>query len=179
LVESMSDIVWAINPRKDQLSELSHRMRRFASDIFTARNISFHFHVPRFEDDMQLGANLRREIFLIFKESVNNVVKHSNCSEASAEFYTENGCLMLEISDNGEGFDAARVSDASFSQATRGGNGLPGMQQRAAELGGQFRVSSAVGKGTKISLTVPIAGRISASGNLPTLVGGDGNREAV
>ena len=89
LVESMSDIVWAINPEKDQLSELSHRMRRFASDIFTARNIRFHFHAPHIAENIQLGANIRREIFLIFKESVNNIVKHSNCTEAHAKFYAD------------------------------------------------------------------------------------------
>jgi signal transduction histidine kinase len=69
LVEAMSDIVWAINPRKDRLSELSHRMRRFASDMFTARNIKFQFRAAHSDDDLQLGANVRREVFLIFKEA--------------------------------------------------------------------------------------------------------------
>src|SRR5215208_7184060 len=71
LVESMSDIVWAINPQKDNLSDLSQRIRRFASDIFTPSRIAFRYRSPGPEQDIPLGANIRREVFLIFKESVN------------------------------------------------------------------------------------------------------------
>jgi PAS domain S-box-containing protein len=67
LVDAMSDIVWAINPKKDHLSDLVQRMRRFASDIFTARSIAFEFQAPNAANDIELGANMRREIFLVFK----------------------------------------------------------------------------------------------------------------
>src|SRR5262249_46241995 len=60
LVDAMSDIVWAINPQKDQLSDLTQRMRRFASDVFTARNIAFSLRLPPIDRDVKLGANLRR-----------------------------------------------------------------------------------------------------------------------
>ena len=151
LVEAMSDIVWAINPEKDQLSELSHRMRRFASDMFTARNIKFQFRT-QFEDDVQLGANVRREVFLIFKESVNNVVKHSHCTEAAAQFSIEDDRLMLQVKDNGQGFEPAALNEPIS------GNGLPSMCKRATELGGEFEVTSARGQGTTIWLSVPLAG---------------------
>ena len=148
----MSDIVWAINPAKDQLSELSHRMRRFASDMFTARNIKFHFRT-QFDDDLQLGANVRREVFLIFKESVNNVVKHSHCTEATAQFSIEEDRLMLQVKDNGDGFEPA-----ALNEPINGGNGLSSMRQRATELGGEFKVTTAQGQGTTIWLSVPVAG---------------------
>jgi PAS domain S-box-containing protein len=151
LVEVMSDIVWAINPQKDHLSELSHRMRRFASDMFTARKIKFQFRTD-FDEDLQLGANVRREVFLIFKESVNNVVKHSQCTEAAAHFSIKDDRLLLEIKDNGQGFQAADLNETA---PVRVGNGLPSMRQRAAELGGEFKIISTYGEGTTISLSVP------------------------
>jgi signal transduction histidine kinase len=81
LVDAMSDIVWAINPQKDQLRDLTQRMRRFASDSFTARNIRFQLRLPNEDEDIRIYASLRREVFLIFKESVNNMVRHSGCTE--------------------------------------------------------------------------------------------------
>jgi PAS domain S-box-containing protein len=153
LVEAMSDIVWAINPRKDQLSELSHRMRRFASDIFTARHIKFQFR-SQFEDDLQLGANVRREVFLIFKESVNNVVKHSHCTEATAHFAIKDGGLVLQVHDNGQGFEPTAAGGAPVGA----GNGLPSMHQRATDLGGEFKIMAAEGQGTTVWLSVPLAG---------------------
>jgi PAS domain S-box-containing protein len=172
LVEAMSDIVWAINPRKDRLSELSHRMRRFASDMFTARSIKFQFRAAHSDDDLQLGANVRREVFLIFKESVNNVVKHSHCTEATAQFSIEDGRLTLQIKDNGQGFKPAALNDPANGVPVRGGNGLPSMRQRAMELGGEFKVTTAEGQGTTVWLSVPIAG-LSLNEEFPTPVGGD------
>lgn len=170
LVETMSDIVWAINPEKDQLSELSHRMRRFASDIFTARNIKFQFRT-QFADDLRLGANVRREVFLIFKESVNNVVRHSHCSEAAAQFSIEEDCLMLQIKDNGKGFEPAALNDQIDGVPVRVGNGLPSMRQRATELGGEFKITTTQGGGTTVWLSVPLDG--AEKTEISTLLGGD------
>src|SRR5215207_3946033 len=179
LVEAMSDIVWAINPKRDHLSDLTHRMRRFASDILTARGIKFHFSVPDAEDDTQLGANVRREVFLIFKESVNNIFNHTRATEARAEFGVRDGRLTLRLTDNGEGFDPPRPEDTGpfLSAEGGGGNGLASMRKRAAELGGDFRIRSAAGRGTTVVLTVPVGGLPSGNGESATLVGGDGRRE--
>jgi signal transduction histidine kinase len=159
LMESMSDIVWAINPHKDNLSDLSQRMRRFASDIFTACQIAFRFRAPNLERDIQLGANIRREVFLIFKESVNNVVKHSESSEVILDLIVEGDWLALDISDNGKGFNPALVkADTGFlSSQSKGGNGLASMRRRARELGGQFEIKTNIGQGTTMSLRLPIS----------------------
>jgi signal transduction histidine kinase len=158
LVETMSDIVWAINPQKDNLSDLSQRMRRFASDIFTARQIGFRFRAPLAEQDMRLGANMRREVFLIFKESVNNVVKHSESSEVILELDVKESWLCLTISDNGKGFDPALVkADTGYlTSERRGGNGLASMRRRARELGGQLEITTSKGRGATILLRLPI-----------------------
>lgn len=76
----MSDIVWAINPNHDQVSDLTQRMRRFASDVLTACNIDFGFRASGYGQEIKLDADLRRQIFLVFKESVNNIARHSGCT---------------------------------------------------------------------------------------------------
>ena len=165
LMESMSDIVWAINPQKDNLSDLAQRMRRFASDIFTAGQIAFRFRAPLLDREVQLGANVRREVFLIFKESVNNVVKHSESSEVILDLAIEGDYLALDISDNGKGFNPALVkADTGYlTSQSRGGNGLASMRRRARELGGKFEIITNIGQGTTMSLRLPITHGLSIS----------------
>jgi PAS domain S-box-containing protein len=149
LVDSMSDIVWAINPQKDCLHDLIQRMRRFAADNFTARNIKFQLLLPTAEEDVKLEASRRREVFLIFKEGVNNMLRHAECTEARIELSLDGGRLRLFLSDNGHGFDPTRES---------GGHGLTTMRERAKCIGGQFTLRSRQGHGTTIDLLAPIDG---------------------
>ena len=114
-MDAMADIVWVINPDKDRLLDLTLRMRRLADDIFTARNIAFHLSAPGDEADIKLGADTRHEVFMIFKESVNNIVRHSECTRADVEFKVEQGRLVLKLSDNGRGFDPARAPGFRYS----------------------------------------------------------------
>src|ERR1044072_5803639 len=121
LADSMSDTVRAVNPTQHPLSDPPPRMPPFASDVFTVRNIDFRFRAPDVEIDIQLGANIRREVFLIFKESVNNMVKHSGCTKADIEFSLEKDHLYLRLTDDGHGFDISSESD---------GHGLMSMRDR-------------------------------------------------
>jgi signal transduction histidine kinase len=147
LVDSMSDIVWAVNPSRDHLVDLIKRMRRFASDVFTARSIAFRFEAPSDERDIPLGTELRREVLLIFKEAVNNIARHSQCTRADTELEVQGGWLILRLNDNGTGFDMARSFD---------GNGLASMSHRAERMGGRLRVVSNVGDGTTLTLRIPL-----------------------
>jgi len=145
-VDAMSDIVWAVNPKRDQLRDLTRRMRRFADDIFAARNIELHFQAPERDRDLKLGADLRREVFLIFKETINNIVRHAQCTTANVELQVDHGWLVLRINDNGRGLDV------TFADGT----GLGSMRARAQRLGGRLEVSSQNGRGTKVILKVPL-----------------------
>ena len=147
LVDSMSDIVWAVNPGSDHLVDLIKRMRRFASDVFTARRIAFRFEAPSDERDIALGTEMRREVLLIFKEAVNNTARHSQCTRADTELEVQGGWLIVRLNDNGVGFDMARSFD---------GNGLASMSHRAERLGGMLRVVSHVGEGTTLTLRIPL-----------------------
>ncbi|HKX84728.1 MAG TPA: ATP-binding protein, partial [Pyrinomonadaceae bacterium] len=148
LVGVMSDIVWSINPAKDHLSDLTQRMRRFASDLFSPNGIDVRFLATEAHDEVTLGSNLRREVFLVFKESVNNIVKHSGAKSVRIDLGIADGELRYHISDDGRGFD---LSDPGGS-----GNGLASMRKRAAEIGGKLTVNSEPGTGTSVSLSIPL-----------------------
>jgi signal transduction histidine kinase len=151
LVDSMSDIVWAINPKRDTLADLTRRMRSFSGDVFPARHVAFRFRAPEGGQDLQLGIEARRQVYLIFKESVNNIVRHAEASEAEIDFRVEQDSLVLKVNDNGKGFEPQNGS---------AGHGLASMSDRARRLSGDFQVSSGA-KGTTVSLRIPIGGRRS------------------
>src|SRR5262249_44600008 len=148
LVDSMSDIVWAINPERDHLGDLTQRMRRFAGDVFSARGIDFTFRFQATDGDFRLHANLRREVFLVFKEAVNNAVRHSGCTAAEIDFSVgDNQRLSLKLSDNGRGFDLASHSN---------GHGLSSMRARTEALGGRLDIESGNGRGTILVFSIPL-----------------------
>lgn len=155
LVAVMSDVVWAINPQKDFLQDLIQRMRRFGSDIFSSRGIAFELIAPQSDENLQLGANIRREVFAIFKEAANNAAKYSQCTSVKCEFKVDHNQLVLKIVDNGVGFDTQTVLSEDFKPEI-GGNGLVGMRRRAADLGGLLSVDSGPNAGSVISLSVPL-----------------------
>jgi signal transduction histidine kinase/ligand-binding sensor domain-containing protein len=147
LIDSMSDIVWAINPQRDHLADLLHRIRRFAADNLTARKIEFTMELPNLPEDIKLEGNLRREVFLIFKEGLNNAMRHSGCTRAEIALRLENHTLRLHMHDNGKGFDTALPGD---------GHGLTSMSSRALGIGARFEIVSQPGKGAEITLEVPL-----------------------
>jgi signal transduction histidine kinase len=155
LVDAMSDIVWATNPQKDHLSDLSRRMRSLASDVLTLADITFTFAAPPDDRDIVLGANLRREVFLIFKESINNIVKHSAATFVEIEFRIGQSALFLRVSDNGKGFDVAHDSE---------GHGLASMRARSGEIGATLNIVSNNGSGTVLTLMAPLTDEMSGQG---------------
>jgi signal transduction histidine kinase/ligand-binding sensor domain-containing protein len=154
LVDAMSDIVWAIDPRRDDLRNLVSRVRRFASDSLDASGIAWTFETPAELDKIKLTPEQRQHLFLIFKEAVHNIVRHADCTSASFTLSVTDNRLMAEIRDDGRGFAApdAQVPVGPDHQ----GHGLYSMQARAAELGGQLQIDSAPGHGTRLILVVPL-----------------------
>jgi signal transduction histidine kinase len=151
----MSDIVWSINPAKDHLHDLSQRMRRFASDILTAKGIGFQFVSPPPEKDISINTNLRREVFLIFKEAVSNIVKHSGATRAKIEFSITDENLILRISDDGKGFEVSELP-AKPGVFSDGGNGILNIRRRAREMNGDLNIVSEKGKNTSLVLCLPL-----------------------
>jgi len=145
--ESLSDIVWNINPKYDDLQNLFIRMKRYAADMLEGKNIKGHFDFPADENGVQLSMTQRRDLYLIFKEAVNNLVKYSGASEAVISFKTMPHGVEMEIKDNGKGFDESKVIQ---------GNGLNNMVERAKISGGAVKIISAQEKGTSILLQMDV-----------------------
>lgn len=146
-VGSMNDIVWAISPEHDSLLDLTRRMRQHAEDVFTFREIDLEFNAPASDSALKLSVGVRRDLLLIFKEAVNNAARHSDCSEVSIDFMTENSVLSLQVKDNGKGIDSNIETD---------GQGLRSMTRRASSLGGKLKIDSHVNEGTTVKFELPL-----------------------
>jgi ligand-binding sensor domain-containing protein/two-component sensor histidine kinase len=146
VVGSMSDMVWSINPNRDNLRDTVQRMRRFAIELLTARDIHFTFDAPEDEHEVKLDVDMRRQLYLVFKEGLNNAVKHSGCTSIAIKLKQEKNEIVLTIRDNGRGFDPGEMHH---------GNGLVNMRARCAEIGGSLEIKSEKGKGTTLNLRVP------------------------
>ena len=143
LSESMQDIIWTIDTKNDTLADLVTRMREFGLKLAEAKGIAFQMQVGDSFNSLRLNVEQRRNLYLIFKESVNNAVKYAQASRIDVSLGVTGKQLRLLIQDNGQGFDPAAV---------RLGNGLPNLQKRAAEIRGKLELTSAPGQGTTIEL---------------------------
>lgn len=149
LVEEMSDIVWAINPLNDNFESVTNRMKKYAIDLCRACNIDFTLEMPTVPSTLRLSIDQRKNIFLIFKEAIYNAVKYSGCSGFNASINSSPTALVIELYDNGNGFDLNQT-------ACYNGNGIRNMKKRGEEIGAEFFVFTEPGKGTKIRLAVPM-----------------------
>jgi ligand-binding sensor domain-containing protein/signal transduction histidine kinase len=150
VVDSMSDIVWAINPERDSLQDLTRRMRAFAGEIFEALDVTLRFDAPPDGRPLPIRANLRRQVFLVFKEAVTNAATHSACRAVDVALTVDEQGLTLQVADDGRGLDHSQPGD---------GHGLRSMAARARALGGALSVRSEAGLGTTVLLRVPLGGR--------------------
>jgi ligand-binding sensor domain-containing protein/signal transduction histidine kinase len=164
-IASMGDIVWAINPRRDTLLDLVRRMREHAEEVCLPRNIDLLFRSPGAESPSKLGIDIRRDVYLVFKEAVNNALRHSDCGLLDVTIGQENGVFALTIRDDGRGFDPT---------ADSGGNGLANMRRRVEAHAGWLAIESRAGAGTTIAVRLPH----TAPGYLQKHVGDPGSRRA-
>lgn len=145
---SMQDIVWAVNPKNDDLEHLLLRFSEVAQEMLEPKGIAYHFTVPEDIEGLKLSMEQRREIYLIYKECLNNILKYSACTEVNIKFSVKGQTLDLLLSDNGKGFDPSHGHS---------GNGLRNMKERAKDMNGTLTIQSDEGRGTVIDLKVPLA----------------------
>jgi signal transduction histidine kinase/ligand-binding sensor domain-containing protein len=147
MMEAMDDIVWSIKPSNDSMQKISARMREFATNVLEAKNMDLDFFMDDDVYDIKLNMEKRRDFFLIFKEAVNNAAKYSKASRVWIQVSLEHKLLTLKVKDNGIGFDVI---------AADGGNGLGNMHKRADAMNGRISIESNEGKGSVITLSIPI-----------------------
>ena len=146
MMEDMGDMVWSINPRNDSMSQVLIRMREFATEIFELKNIEYQFSEKGIEN-LILSADQRKNLFLIFKETVNNAAKYSEANKVEISLNQQDHILVMSIKDNGKGFDEQKI---------KAGNGLRNIRERAKEINSTLTLKSTMGIGTEVELNVPI-----------------------
>ena len=141
MLESMADIVWTINPENDNFEKIILRMRSFAYELLGAKKIDFEFNADDTVAKMKLPMDVRKNLYLIFKEAINNMVKYADADRAFFSISGTKNNLTMLIRDNGKGFDTNKSSE---------GNGLKNMKKRAQEIGAKLFIESGAGIGTTI-----------------------------
>lgn len=145
IVDSMSDMVWAIKPGNEKLGDLKTKMDGFAREMCGPKEIGFSFYFDPTLEEVKVNMEYKKDIYLVFKEALNNAIKYSNCSKVSVSIHKEQQHLILEVADNGVGFDVASIQK---------GNGLDNMKMRISKLKGEMVINSRIGKGTSVQCKV-------------------------
>jgi signal transduction histidine kinase len=147
---SLDEIVWAVNPSNDTLEGLVNYVCKYAQEYLALAGLRYRAEVPAQLPVVNIPPEVRHNVFLAFKEAVNNVVKHAQASEVRVRLQLQPGNFALSIEDNGRGMGGL---DASAVQ-TR--NGLRNMKKRMDDIGGRFEVGAASERGIIVRLTVPV-----------------------
>ena len=145
---SLDEIVWSLNPSNDTLEGLANYACKYAQDYFALVGVRFRSELPTQLPATPIPPEVRHNVFLAFKEAVNNVVKHAQATEARVKLQLEPDQFILTVTDNGRG-----LGDLSGKKLR---NGLKNMRKRLADVRGGFEMSAGVDGGTVVRLTVPI-----------------------
>jgi signal transduction histidine kinase len=143
---SLSDIVWTTKQTEDNFDNVIIKMKEFTSEMLEPKNIAYQFNADSIPE-VKLSPSKQYNFYLIFKESINNIVKYSQAVSVDIQLIYQNDWLVMMITDNGIGFDENNV---------KAGNGLGNMQKRTENLEGKITIQSSPNKGTRITVNVPI-----------------------
>jgi signal transduction histidine kinase len=146
LIAALYETVWSVNPENDHLDTLIDYLAQMAENMCEPAGIPCRVSVPESVRDRSIRSGIRHTVSLVMKEALHNAIKYSEASEISAKFTVDPQTLLIEIRDNGSGFDASGER----------GNGLNNMAHRMREIGGSLKIETAKGEGTAITLLTPI-----------------------
>ena len=140
LIDNLQDIIWVLNPKNDSLESLSLYIREYALKFFESTNIKVHFDYPQQLPAVKLSEEERRNIFLVIKETLNNMVKHARCSCVHIEIRTSAREIMIIMKDNGIGFELSSIRGFA--------NGLNNMAYRMEQINASYKIESSSSNGT-------------------------------
>ncbi len=143
LIDSLGDIVWSVDPHHDDLQNVIRRIVEFGDEMCAGKGITFETDIEAAFDQTRLSLEQRRDVYLVFKEAVSNVIKHSRATLVRFAVRQKNSTAVLELVDNGIGYDR---------DSSGGGHGLASMYERARRSGVNLEIMSHPGKGTKTTL---------------------------
>lgn len=148
IARDLDATVWAVSPKNDSLPALCSYLCQFALEYFRHCPIRCLVHAADDIPDNAISPEARHHLFLIAKEAMNNVLKHSEATQVQLTTRMRGGCLELVIEDNGRGFSLSEVAES-------GRNGLPNMRARLAEVGGKLDIQSDA-DGTTVHIQLPL-----------------------
>ena len=146
LTRQVDEMVWAVNPANDSLRGFVPFLSNFAQNYLLAAGIPCRLDLPAALEDAPLSSAQRHHLFLTVKEALHNIVKHAGATEAWLLVRLEGGQLAIRVEDNGRG----------ISGGASGGDGTGNMQQRIESIGGRLERTSTGGRGTAVSVTLPL-----------------------
>ena len=161
-IQSLDEIVWAINPRNDSLESFANYLSQFAQQHMTLARVRCVLDVPTVLPVMALSAEVRHKLLLASREALQNVATHAAATEARVTLQLDDDMLAVTITDNGHGFDLTRVGGE--------GNGLSNMRRRLEDIGGRTEITSEPGKGATVRLVIQRAqlhGRVIGTNGHP------------
>jgi ligand-binding sensor domain-containing protein len=147
IIDSISDIVWAINPQNDSFDKIIFRMKSLTHNLLKAKKIDCTFKTDENFNKINLPMEIRKNFYLIFKEALNNLVKYSEATKASVFVTCEGRNITFIIRDNGIGFNSVTVPL---------GNGINNMKRRAEEISADLNIESQPGNGTSVQLNLKL-----------------------
>jgi ligand-binding sensor domain-containing protein/two-component sensor histidine kinase len=149
LIDSMSDIVWVVNPKRDSLNDLILRIKDSYSEMLSFIGISFKTDNLEKLDEIKLPMAYRQNLYLILKEGINNCIKHSKCTEINLKVNVKGDTIEINLEDNGIGLNGANIAS---------GNGLRNLENRAYSIGGSIKWESSPNRGTSIRFSGKLNG---------------------
>ena len=154
VIDDMSDAVWFIDPRADNVQQVVVRVRAIASELFDGQRIPWTVDVSDDASRVLLEPEQRRHVYLIVKEALTNVLRHAKATNVVVVVTASQGRLRVEVTDDGVGLGGTASHSSSGSS---GGHGLENIRRRASALGGTARIDSASqSHGTTIIVDVPV-----------------------
>ncbi len=145
MIDSLHEIIWAINPKHDTLRSFFGYVRSFTFDFFENTGINYTIDFPPEVEDIHLTPEFRRNIFMIVKETFNNIIRHSKAKNVHLDFSVSGNDFLFKIQDDGIGL--GKQTESEF------GNGLINMQQRAESLNCTFSINDAPIKGVLVTIS--------------------------
>lgn len=141
MIDNMRDLIWAMNPKNASLDNLVSRMREHTTDYLEDYKINTTYNIPENIPQKTVTSEAHRTLFLVIKEAVNNIAKHSGAKNVHIEIELSDEDLKIIIHDDGKGFEISETN----------GNGLKNMKSRIEDLGGSFAFESKLAEGTTIT----------------------------
>ncbi|MFZ1686747.1 MAG: histidine kinase [Flavobacteriales bacterium] len=151
LMRDMSDIVWSVDPGKDSMTDLVGRMREFGSAVLDPKGINFYFNAPEQVVARELSVDVKKNLYLIFKEAVNNAAKHAGAKSVFVDVAMNGRSLQVHVDDDGKGM---RMD--ALNATGHGGNGLRNMKARAEEIGALFSTGASTRGGVRVAVELAL-----------------------